>query len=459
MATNTLGQLGQRQPKDFALRNVLLLSSVSSIDLKLITEEVSYNEDIFGNVCSGYLFIVEAMGYIETLAMNGTEYLRLTFSKADDTSNQIDKVFRIYKLAKRKLEGTPARESYVIYFCSEELLLSEQYKMCNIYKNQTISYIVNDILTNPSNHLNIPKSKIGTIEQTYGQYSLVVPTIKPFDAINWVQIYARANPSNPGSDMLCFENKYGFNFRSLQTLMKQTPYFAYNYKPKNIDSKDLTGETYNVTTYEILDSFDTLKGINSGTFANRLLSVNVLTRQVKKTDFDYGKYQTQSKKLNPYTIIDNSVNRNGDQLNQTPRGLTKLVFSNFDNKNLPIITGAKAEGTDIFAETYIPYRTAQLQLANYTRLRISLPGDPNLTIGQVITFNLPSRNPSAGTQSNPIYDKYYSGNYLITGVRHLITKGTEFTTILEITKESVPTPYPANDNSSALWNNTVKGNY
>ena len=53
-------------------------------------------------------------------------------------------------------------------------------------------------------------------------------------------------------------------------------------------------------------------------------------------------------------------------------------------------------------------------------------------------------------------DKYYSGNYLITAVRHMIDL-TEFKTILEITKESVPQPYPRNNNGIPLWNNAVKG--
>ena len=59
----------------------------------------------------------------------------------------------------------------------------------------------------------------------------------------------------------------------------------------------------------------------------------------------------------------------------------------------------------------------------------------------------------------PIYlDKYYSGNYLITGVRHLINP-TEYKTILEITKESVPVAYPSNNNGTPLWSNAVKGIY
>jgi hypothetical protein len=442
---------GIRNPRDYAIINLTLLSSVATFDLKNIMTEISLAEDIFSNYISGYVKIVESMGYIETLALNGTEYLRLTFSKSGDKSNQVDGIYRIFKVANRKLEGTMYKESYLLYFCSDELLLSEQYKINKKYKSSLISDNVKDILTN---YLQAPSNKMsnGVIETTYGQYDFMIPFLKPYDAINFMTNYARPNPSNPGADMIFYENKYGFNFRSLQTMMKEPSYYTYTYKPKNLNSTDLNTDVYNVTTYEILDSFDTLNGITQGTFANQLISVNPLTRKRKVTNFDYGVYQQNSKNLNPNPIFDNSTNRNGDRLNQTPQAMLKLIFSNYDSKSSSYIAGVPgAAGNDIYAETYIPYRTAQLGLANYTRVRLSMPGDPNLTIGRVITFNLLSRQPNSSE-----LDKYYSGNYLITAVRHIIDL-TEYKTILEITKESVPQPYPSNNNGTALWNNAVKG--
>ncbi len=441
---------GIKNSKDYALTNLTLLTSVGSLDLKNTFEEISYNEDLFNNSLSGYVYIIESSGLIETAAMNGTEFLRLTFSKFGDSNNQIDKLFRVYKVGKRKLEGTMYKESYVLYFCSEELLLSEQYKISKRYRDSLISDIVSDVLTN---YLKVPSNKKGTIETTYGKYDFIIPTLKPFDAINFVTSYARPNPQNPGADMLFYEDKNGFQYRSLQSLMKQTSYYTYTYKPKNINSGDLNTDAHNVLTYEFLDSFDTLNGITSGTFANQLISLNVLTRTKKVTNFDYTVYQQQAKLLNSYGIIDNSTNRNGDNLGQASQSMLKLIFSNFDSGSNSYVAGVPgASGNDIYAETFIPYRTAQLALANYTRLRISVPGDCNLTVGRVLTFNLSSRN----LKNNGALDKYYSGNYFITGVRHLIDL-TSFRTILEITKESVPTAYPANNNKSALWNNTVKG--
>jgi hypothetical protein len=443
-------------PKDYSLVTLNLLTAAGTIDFKPLLVELSYHEDLFNNTASGYLMVSESMGYIETLNLMGNEYIRIRYGKTNDIEYLTDKVFRVYKVAKRKLEGNMNTESYCLYFCSEELILSEQYKVSKSYKSQSIKDDIEDILIT---YLDVPDEKLGVIESTYGTYDFIIPNIKPFDAINWLSSYARPRPDQPGSDMILYENRYGFNFRSMQSLMRQGPYRNYNYNPKNVitsagpSQQDIDQTSHNITTYEILDSYDSLGAINSGIFANRLISVDPLLRRYKITDFDYGDYITKATMLNKYAITNNHKNRKNDGLNQTPEAVTKLAFSNFNQNQVPYVKSNGGVAHDIFAETYIPYRTAQLALANYTRVRISVPGDPLLTVGMVIGFELLSINPVVDKKQP---DKFYSGNYLVTAVRHMITMH-EYKTVLEISKDSSVTPYAGIDNGQALWKNMVKG--
>jgi hypothetical protein len=232
----------------------------------------------------------------------------------------------------------------------------------------------------------------------------------------------------------------------------QQPYHTYVYESKNISEQDIQKKIQNVITYEILDSFDSLDAINSGVFANKLISVDPLLRRYRITNFDYADYFTKTKKLNKYPITNNFKNRMGDGLNATPEAVTKLVFSNFDQQDSSYVKAKpNSIGHDIFAETYIPYRTAQLQLTNYARVKISVPGDPLLSAGMVIGFDLLSLNPNEKKAN-----EFYSGNYLISAVRHMITP-SEYKTVLEITKESTRVQYSGVDNNSTIWKNTVKG--
>ena len=131
-------------------------------------------------------------------------------------------------------------------------------------------------------------------------------------------------------------------------------YNTYSYDPKNIEQGNLTEEVYNVTTYEILNSYDTLNAVNSGMFANQLISVDILTRKSITTNFDYRQYWNNpvTGGLNDYPLTNNFKNRAGQKLNETSQAKLKLVFSNFDDANNAVVQshpGSVAQ--NIYAET------------------------------------------------------------------------------------------------------------
>lgn len=449
---------GIRNPKDYSLVNLTLLTAVGAWDIRYLMNEISYQEDLFKNTVHGYVLLTEGAGYSEIFNLTGNETLQLTFNKSGNGSSanlgeQINKTFRVYKIDKRALSGNMYTEQYCLYFCSEEMVLSEQYKISKSYPNKDIASNITDIC---KTYLGIPDNKLN-IDPTYGTYSFVVPNIKPFDAINWMSTYARPMAPVPGADMLFFENKNGFNFKSLQNLMDSqntVAYGSYRYDPKNTNQANLEEESENVTTYEVMSTYDALGAVNSGLFANQLISVDILTRAKKVTNFDYLDYWNNqpSLGLNKYPITNNYKNRFGDQMNQAEQSVLKLVFSNFDEANNSVVQSSPGSvAPNIFAETYIPYRTAQLALSNYTRVKMSVPGDPNLSVGYTIEFELLSRNPS-DKQKTP--DAFLSGDYLVTAVRHMITQN-DYKTVMEVAKDSVPTQYAGISTTSTLNQSVV----
>ena len=437
-------------PNDYSLINLTLLSSTAKIDLKTVLVELSYHEDLFTNTVSGYLLIADSMGYIESMNLNGNEYLKLTFGKTENDNTPVDKLLRMFKISRRKLEQNMNTESYCLEFCSEELLLSEQYKLCKSYRGKTIASNISDIMVN---FLKVD-GKLVNVEKSFGVYDLVVPTMKPFAAINWLSTYARPAADKAGADMFLYEDKFGFKFRSMQTLMSGPVYRKYAYNPKNIDASNNDENVYNISTYEIINSFDSLDAINSGIFANQLMSINTLTREKKITNFNYDEYQKSAKSLNVSPIVNQATNRFGHKLTDTATAVFKMVYSNYDQQKVEYVKnqGLDATSRDIFASTYITSRTAQIPLLNYTRLKVSMPGDTSLTVGMVIEFSLLSLNPN-----NKSPDKFYSGNYLIAALRHILTTSGH-KTVLEIVKESTTNQYNDPDTKSVEWQNLTKGN-
>jgi hypothetical protein len=126
-----------------------------------------------------------------------------------------------------------------------------------------------------------------------------------------------------------------------------------------------------------------LNEISSGAYANKLLSLDPLTRTACTTIFNYSTdYKKTLNDKDSFTDIANN-------LTGKPNSVIKMGVSNSNQmKNSYIPQGSVAQ--DIFLETFVPNRTAQISLANYTVIKIKIPGDPFITVGSVVQFNFPS---------------------------------------------------------------------
>ena len=79
-------------------------------------------------------------------------------------------------------------------------------------------------------------------------------------------------------------------------------------------------------------------------------------------------------------------------------------------------------------------------------MKLTIPGDPGITAGRTIQFDLMTIKP---TSQNRDLDKFYSGKYLVTAVRHIIQNGV-YQTVLEIIKESSPSHLISNQYDATL---------
>lgn len=445
--------LGAAYPQDYSINTLNFITSVGAkINIIKLLSNLSFYEDLYSFSISGHITLIDAQGFIESLRLTGNEFLEMEFGKVKDGKNNIKQIFRVYRIGDRNPSGTLNSESYTLYFCSEELMLSEQTKISKSYKGKKVSDIIVDILTDK---LKISKKKIELVESTMGVYDFLVPRMKPFEAISWLSTYAR--PKNSvGADMLFFETKDGYNFRSIQSMFKDEVYGTYKYQAKNLDNKTQSFQE-KVTTalgYEFGKPYDALNEINAGTLSNRLISIDPIARKFKITDFDYTKYKSQASSLNGNSPTNNYKNRLGKSETESYEGKLKVIIGNAEQQNVPYIKSVDgAVAKDIFVETFVPNRTAQISLANYTTLKIAIPGDPGISVGRTINFNLLSLK---SQNDNKDLDKMYSGKYLVTAVRHIIDTPNSYQTVLELAKDSTPTATSYINNDDASWKEIIQ---
>ena len=442
---------GITDPQQFIISSIaLILDNSTSFELKPSLLELSIYEDLFSPASSGYVMVTDSVGFIEKFNITGFNFIEVSFNKVGiDDKQKYVRIFRVYKIGER-IQSSRSNETYAIYFCSEELFLSEQTKIAKAFPNKTIDEVVMSIL---SNTLKTPSKKIGNIEKTKGYTSFIVPNLKPFEAINWLSTYAQPSETEfKGADMLFFENRDGYNFRSIQSMITDTVYNSYNYSPQNLDrtSEDINFNFSAILSYKFFDTFDSLKMINSGGYANQVLHIDPLLRTSEVTKFNYDNYFQQAGTLNKYPISSQAPNRLGKKVADTSEAVYKVAVSNSQQRNFPSITqtntGLASTSPSIDIEVYIPNRTAQLAIINYSKVEVLVPGDPSLSVGRVVRLNLPSLSDDKNPKENSL-DKYNSGNYLVSAVRHKMDVRGVYQCLFEAIKDTISSQNGAYDNS------------
>ena len=429
---------GPRYAQDFNLEAVDIITDYGdTFKLKHLVVELSFFEDIYSFACSGNVILRDAVGIIEKLRLDGSEFIEIIYGKSKKQSSEYknSRKYRLYKVGNRKPAGNKNSEFFTMYFSSEELFLSEQLKVSKSFKGTVISDIVSSLLLDEFNGLKVNPKKIKYIQQTYGVYDFVIPRLKPFEAISWLSTYARPD-INGGADMLFYETNDGFYFQSIQSMFADTPYATYKYQPSDLNFKNKAENMFNILDYEFIKTYDTLEATNSGMYANRLISIDPIKRTKTVTNF--------SKDELGYTSSGSAINRFGKHQTQMYESSLKLAFSNANQIDQEYIS-QKPDGVakDIYIETYVPNRTAQIALSNYTLMKAIIPGDSTITAGRTVNILLYSLGmegtPTAATREK---DEYFSGIYLVTAVRHIIQTQGVYQTILELAKENTKLKYP-----------------
>lgn len=415
---------GIQKATEFSLDDLLLVGSTgTSIDLREVIYELNLSEDLFSNTMSGSLVVNDTANLINRLPIVGMEFLLVTLSKPS-TPWKIQKVFRVYKLTDRH-KSSNASENYILHFCSEESVLSGAIRISKSYKGRTVTEIVKDICTT---FLKVDEKKLpsSSLMDTQGSFDVVVPYWTPLYTINWVSRFAKAS-QYPGCTFVFYEDSEGFRFTSIEALTQQEPVQVLNFTPMLIhDEKTIKPDAVirheAVSEYALVNTPDMLQSYGTGTYAGKLTVVDPFSQRINVHTTSGTTLFNRTKHLNPYPYF---------QLNEdrTKQDVTKHYDSFF-----------RVHGNKFKPENWVLQRNAYLAGLHGFQIKVEMPGNTILKAGRVVTLNMPSG--SIATREEKPMDELYSGNYLITAVRHKIDR-TKYICTLELSKDSVITPMPS----------------
>lgn len=401
----------------------LINSGGQSINLAEIFVQLQIYQDIFAQCMSGKLLLVDSKETFTNFYLCGNEYLHLVIDKPG-LNRPFERIFRVYKVADRKPTSNSG-QMYDIYFCSDELISSNSMVVSKAYKSTKIKDVILDIL---NKELKVEPNRIAKLEDTQGNFDFIIPGYRPFEAIQW------ATARGYAQDKFCymfFENKDGFQLTSLQTMMKQKPYKKIKYEVKLSDS-DPSLNKDSIDDFEIINDFDMITSMTNGSFASRLLTVDLFTQKHETLDYSLEVAEAKKNLLNKFKPV-NSFKNSKDQTLFT-------AYNSFFRTYLTINDTKSEKSNDI--KFWLLPRALHMSLLNHFRIKVTLPGDTEMKAGDVVDVEFPLFEGKNDGGRN--LNKKLSGKYIVSAVNYkIIREENSFECVAELATDSISEALPA----------------
>jgi len=397
-------------------------------NLKTYVQVIEFKEDIYENVIMGKATLTDGYGIPQYLPLVGEELLSVGFKTSDDAATYF-KEFRVYKIINNARDANQSSTStYSIYFCSAEMMINESMRIYRGYKNMLTSDIVSDIY---QSYLLNDASKTVNFQVTGQAQQIVIPSLKPLQAMNMLCGYAQQTSSDSGF-FLFYENADGFNFVNIETLYSQDSVAEYTVTHDNTDALGLgsTESAYIPMTTNVQKGFDRLQAISNGLLANTVEGFDMLSKGSITSSYSYATQFSQTKHIEPNAYPITSL-KNTDTTSQA----YKFVNSRSLRGNSKYFIANDTDGVSFSKtyEQYLPFRTSMFLQASAVEIVCIVGGNTDLKAGDVITLNLDARNALKNTETEQ-YDRYLAGRFLVRSVTHVLS-GKYFTSTLLLIKD------------------------
>ena len=420
---------------DYDLNHVFLHNHMGDVvDIKKLMVELNVYESIYKNALTGSIVIADAQNLIAKLEINGTERIsfKLKTPGSVDKRSMIDASvetghpFHVYKITDRR-QLKPGTLLYTLHFASREFMRNLRTKVSQAYTGRYDSTVLKILMD--KDYLDTKKEM--SFEPTGNSDKVVIPNMRPFDAINMI-----------AKNMISVQGSY-------DRPIKQEFY----YMPMNVDDlsiKDKINHDYkSVESYRFLNNFhDVAANTLQGTYGHKVISHNLFDKSYKETSYNYHNEYANTKHTEVanekstrerYAISGSVVDEDGKNMSQYNESRVSLQSTTQFLHD----TAAGGYGLDVRQDgpKLAEEVSQRSQVINGTALHMVIKGQTYLEPGDLIKFNLLSvdeKNPD-GKQ-----DPQYSGKYVITKIRHQVND-RKYSMAIEAAKDSTKRGFTAND--------------
>jgi hypothetical protein len=403
-----------------------------------------YFEDILSPCITATAQIVNSTSLFNLLPIRGGEKVSISVDTAfGEFLFDGDTAFYVYKVS--NLDAQKSSEMFTLHLVSREGLTNDTVRCERKYTGNiqtTVTKILKDVLKTK-------KFKSENIESTSNEFSFIGNNRKPFHVLTWLGPKAvPANGQNSGTSggensgiakgtagFLFYENKDGFNFRSIDSLVSSTQIqnnsadkesiYSYQYAPI-IESNNVE-TNFRILNYKYEKNIDLMKALRVGMYANKTYYFDLYSSTLD---------------IYKYTVKDQVKNKLGASKSiavseEFGDSISRIMFKASDRGNLNndgTISGKSRSGADM-SMSYSRYNLLFTQALNMV-----IPCNIRLKVGDIIKAQFPRITRTDNKEA----DDEQSGNYLIKELRHHF-EGNQMVTSVKLIRDSYGLYGPQNE--------------
>jgi len=274
-------------------------------------------------------------------------------------------------------------------------------------------------------------------EESLKVRNLVIPNLRPFQAIQWLAKHAVAKDFENKFLYLFYEDLEAFNFVTIQKLIEEAlknkqqlqekPYkYISDTELNAVYDKSDDSDLRLITNIVNNKRFTSIEKIAGGYFQNELFEISLIQKSYNSTvtELELDKkpqFALEKNPLNTKEYIEYVKNKKNKT--EYANRIRYLInnYQDFDDQNKSQPNYRYKFGN----------ATKYLYALNQIDLTITVPANMQLKAGEIIYCNLPESHGFNAVEK----DKYISGLYIITEVKQVIASGNKAATTLRINKD------------------------
>jgi hypothetical protein len=311
------------------------------------------------------------------------------------------------------------REFFELNLVSREAITNETIRVPKKFPtSQSISDSVESIIKEY-----LKTDKIDKIDKTQNKYGFIGNLRKPFTVLVWLA--SKGVPETSKKDATAgyvfFQTQDGFNFRSIDNLISQTPRKTFNDKEFVYDYTDVNQTGYErdndfkILQYTTNRNQNLIEKLRLGSYSSYRVVYDPLNFTFNESTFKLEDYAGESANLGKILELPKITNSSNEKLGDLPtRIITQVLDVGTVEKDV-----SKQENAD--PGKYQSQAIMRYNVLFTQTLSMTVPSNTNLRAGDIITCNFPKISREDGAT----YDDEQSGLYMIKALcHHFDTEGS-----------------------------------